>query len=89
MVFSCFSKILEKLYIYLSENKILFRQQFFWGAGHSTNNTIFQLLDEITIVSRKIRRIIYLLKAFEAVDQKILSEKLEMCCVKDGNLQWF
>ena len=54
-VLSCFSKILERmiynrLYQYLTENKILYPKQFGFQAGHSTEHAIVQLVDQISIL---------------------------------------
>ena len=51
-VLSCFSKILERimynrLYQYLTENKILYPKQFGFQTGHSTEHAIVQLVDQI------------------------------------------
>ena len=51
-VLSCFSKILERimynrLYQYLTENKILYHKQFGFQTGHSTEHAIVQLVDQI------------------------------------------
>ena len=51
-VLPCFSKILERimydrLYSYLTENKILFKKQFGFRSGHSTNNALLELIDQI------------------------------------------
>ena len=51
-VLSCFSKILERvmynrLYKYLTDQKILHPQQFGFRKGHSTEYAIAQLVDQI------------------------------------------
>ena len=51
-VLSCFPKILERivynrLYQYLTENKILFSKQFGFQTGHSTEHVIVQLVGQI------------------------------------------
>ena len=51
-VLSCFSKILKRimynrLYQYLTENKILYPKQFGFQTGHSTEHAIVQLVDQI------------------------------------------
>ena len=35
------------LYSYLTENKILFKKQFGFRSGHSTNNALLELIDQI------------------------------------------
>ena len=47
-----FSKILERimydrLYSYLTENKILFKKQFGFRSGHSTDHALLELIDQI------------------------------------------
>ena len=51
-VLPCFSKILEcimydRLYSYLTENKILFKKQFGFRSGHSTDHAFLELIDQI------------------------------------------
>ena len=51
-VLPCFSKILEKimynrLYKYLTDNSILYKKQFGFQEGHSTEHAILQLIDQI------------------------------------------
>ena len=52
-VLPCFSKILEKimynrLYKYLTDNSMLYKKQFGFQEGHSTEHAIVQLVDQIT-----------------------------------------
>ena len=51
-VLPCFSKILERimydrLYSYFIENKILFKKQFRFRSGHSTDHVLLELIDQI------------------------------------------
>ena len=51
-VLPCFSKILERimydrLYSYLTENKILFKKQFGFRSGHSTSHALLEFIDQI------------------------------------------
>ena len=51
-VLPCLSKILERimydrLYNYLTENKILFKKQFGFRSGHSTNHALLELIDQM------------------------------------------
>ena len=51
-VLPCFSKVLERimydrLYSYLTENKILFKKQFGFRSGHSTDHAFLELIDQI------------------------------------------
>ena len=80
-VLSCFSKILERimynrLYQYLTENKILYHKQFGFQTGHSTEHAIVQLVDQILESFEHNRYtqgvFIDLSKAFDTVDHSIL-----------------
>ena len=51
-ILPCFSKLLEcimydRLYSYLTENKILFKKQFGFRSGHSTDHALLELIDQI------------------------------------------
>ena len=51
-VLPCFSKILERimynrLYDYLTVNNILFHKQFRFRSGHSTEQALLELIDQI------------------------------------------
>ena len=53
-VLPCFSKILERvmydrLYSYLTENKIPFKKQFGFRSGHSTHHALLELMDQICV----------------------------------------
>ena len=97
-VFSCFSKILERimynrLYKYLTDNNILYKKQFGFQTGHSTEHAVIQLVDQINSNVEKdqytLGVFIDLSKAFDTVDHKILFAKLENYEIKGINLLWF
>ena len=68
-------------------------EQFGFWARHSTDCTLIEIADRITngFMESKctIGVFLDLSKVFDAVNQKLLIEKLEMYGVKDKNLQWF
>ena len=94
-VLPCFSKILERimhnrLYKYLTAEKLLYSKQFGFQIGLSTEHAIVKLVDQIYKSFEKdhytLGVFIDLSKAFDAVDHAILIRKLEMYSIKDFNL---
>ena len=84
-VLTSFSKILERvmynrLYKYLTEQKILHPQQFGFRKGHST---------EYEYGKYTVGIFIDLLKAFDTVDHTILLKKLEIYGITGASLAWF
>ena len=97
-VLPCFSKLLERimynrLFKYPSENSILYEKQFGFQTSHSTEhaillfaNQLYQSFDESKFT---LGIFIDLRKAFDTVDHKILTKKLELYGIKSCNLRWF
>ena len=97
-VLSCFSKILERImynrvYNYLNDNNLLFRKQFSFSKGHSTDHALIKLIDSIydSFNQNKYSLGVFidLSKAFDTVDHNILIDKLNSYSIKNNSLEWF
>ena len=97
-VLPCFSKILERimykrLYNHLLNQNILYRKQFRFQQGHSTEHAKLQLIDQISDNLEKnfltLGIFIDLSKAFDTVDHQILISKLKNYRIEGNNLNWF
>ena len=97
-VLPCFYKIQERimynrLFKYLKTNEILYKKQFGFQEGHSTEHAIIQLIDQINNCFEKnhftLGISIDLKKAFDNVDHAILIKKLKHYGIKGNNLRWF
>ena len=96
-VLPCFSKIrarlmYNRLYLYLTENNLLYNKQFGFQKGHSADHAIVQLTDQIhEMLNKNIYTLgifIDLLKAFDTVNHKILQKKLSHYGIKNKSLDW-
>ena len=83
----------NRLYKYLTDNNILYKKQFGFKTGHSTEHAIIQLVDQINSNFEKdqytLGVFIDLSKVFDTVDHKILIAKLENYGINRTNLLWF
>ena len=97
-ILPCFSKIFERimykrLYNHLLNQNILYRKQFGFQQGHSTEHAILLLIDQINYNFEKnyftLGVFIGLSKAFDTVDHQILISKLNDYGIEGNNLNWF
>ena len=83
----------NRLYKYLTTEKLLFSKQFVFQTGLSIEHEIVNLVDQIYKSFEKdhytLGVFIDLSKAFDTVDLTILIRKLEMYGIKGINLAWF
>ena len=72
----------NRLYQYLTENKILYPKQFSFQTGHLTEHAIVQLVDQVLEFFEHNKYtlgvFIDLFKAFDTVDHLMLLKKLEL-----------
>ena len=97
-ILRCFSKILEgimynRLFKYLTTNEILYKKQFDFQEGHSTEHAIMQLADNINNSFEKnhftLGVFIDRSKAFDSIDHYILITKLKQYRILGNNIRWF
>ena len=97
-ILSCFSKILERImynevYNYLNDNILLFREQYGFRKGHSTDHALIKLIDSIydSFNQNKYTLGVFtdLSNTFDTADQNILIDKLNPYGMKNNILKWF
>ena len=83
----------NRLFKYLTTNEILYKKQFGFQEGHSTEHAIMQLIDNINNSFEKnhftLGVFIDLSKAFDTVDHYILITKLKQYGIQGNNIRWF
>ena len=83
----------NRLFKYFSENSILYEKQFGFQTSHRTEHVIPLLVNQLnqSIDESKFTLGIFidLSKAFDTVDHKILTKKLQLYGIKGCNLGWF
>ena len=97
-VLPCFSKIFERLmhdclYNYLTDQKILHPQQFWFRKYYSTEHAVLQLLDQIYELFENDNCTVGIFgdlsKTFDTLDHTILLKKLEIYGIACAQVAWF
>ena len=79
----------NRVYNYLNDNQLLFHRQFGFRKGHSTDYALIKLIDSIYDQNKYTLEVfIDLSKAFDTVDDNILTNQLNSYCIKNHNLKW-
>ena len=73
---------------YLDENKLLFKNQFGFRHGHSTEHARFELIEQISESLNSNNYFSGILKAFDTVDHQIF-KKLHFYGIREKTLKWF
>ena len=83
----------NRLIEFISENGLLYKYQFGFRKGKSTNMALVTLIDKITEALDKGECIIGIFldfsKAFDTFDHDMLLQKLELYGLQDITLEWF
>ena len=83
----------NRLFKYFSENRILYEKQFGFQTSHSTEDAILLLVNQLyqSFDESNFTLGIFIdpSKAFDTVDHKILTKKLELYRIKGCNLRLF
>ena len=83
----------NRLFKYLTTNEILYKKQFGFQEGHSTEHAIMQLIDNTNSSFEKnhftLGVFIGLSKTFNTIDHYILITKLKQYGIQGNNIRWF
>ena len=83
----------NRLYKYLTDNNLLYKKQFGFQVGYSTDHAIVQLVDQVrnSFESKHYTLAVFvgIPKTFDTVNHKILISKLENYGIRWKNLLWF
>ena len=82
----------NRLYKYLLDSNILYKKQFGFEEGHSSDHVVLQFIDQIHNNFEQnnftLGVFIDLSKAFDTVDHNIVLKELEINRIVGRNLKW-